>query len=550
MDSPVSRAACLVRAIVPALSHGRAGKVEEGDEMYRKPTELLAAAAFAIATVALAQLGHATEVVDDNFEPNNWPSDYGVYHRVDNAGAGVPNPAADMNKFHNDGYTGSGFTIGVISDGDAATENAIENLIKAIAPDVTVLFESGFDQGQTTSGGRPTRANIASAIDAHRNNDVDIIVDGANYLTEPFFASNPDAVDLGQAVQNARNDDILYFAAAGDMNRNALLSPFINLVDSNGNPEDAAAGELVHNFDSSDDEQWLLQFTVERDDQASFALQWTQENSKFADLELAMRINGDVTSDVVARRTQRPTETDNDGDGADDNEPWEILTWKNDTDSPAEVGIFVLDDTKFSQQQDWAETLDTEFKLLWTNATLDETVGNGTLDQPTVFGHGLDGAVLVASLNADLAHAVLANNGLAPLVSADDESSRISLEDLFGGDADPDRTFLTAPDHWADGQNTLDGTVYSSAYLAALSALMFDQANAALLGLTDDDIIAELIDSTIDLHDAGVDVETGYGLVDPDAAFSNINALIPEPATGGLLLAAVALLAPRRRRDR
>lgn len=515
--------------------------------MYRKPTELLAAAAFAIATVALAQLGHATEVVDDDFEPNNWPSDYGVYHRVDNAGAGVPNPAADMNKFHNDGYTGSGFTIGVISDGDAATENAIENLIKAIAPDVTVLFESGFDQGQTTSGGRPTRANIASAIDAHRNNDVDIIVDGANYLTEPFFASNPDAVDLGQAVQNARNDDILYFAAAGDMNRNALLSPFINLDDAQGNPIPAAGGEQIHHFGNGQFD-YELRFTVEDGEQVSFALQWTQENSIFADLEMVLQVNDDTNMEFVSRRSQRPLgNTDNDGEP--DDEPWEILTWTNNTGSEADVDIFLLDDTPSGQPNDWAETLNTEFKLLWTNATLDDAVGNGTLDQPTVFGHGLDGAVLVASLNADLAHAVLANNGLAPLVSADDESSRISLEDLFGGDADPDRTFLTAPDHWADGQNTLDGTVYSSAYLAALSALMLDQANAALLGLTDDDIIAELIDSTIDLHDAGVDVETGYGLVDPDAAFSNINALIPEPATGGLLLAAVALLAPRRRRD-
>lgn len=496
--------------------------------------------ALVVGIVTCAATARGTIVVDDDFSPPGWDADYGVFHRVETpTGQSAANPAAEVQAFQSAGFDGSGVKIGLI--GDPASQAALTALIQQIAPGANVVFESGFDQGQTTVNNRPTRANITTAIQNHQANGVDIIVDGASYLTEPLFDDHPNVPDVGQAVQDARDAGITYFSAAGDLNGNAYRSAF-----NDSGIDSPLGGENIHSYGGSD---LKLSLTVKDGEQASFAMQWEQDQGFFVNLDLAVQVNNGADGLFISRREQRPPGNgDGDGAGELDTEPWEIVTWTNDTGADATVDLVVLDNAPVSKPNESAAALQTMFELLWVNAELDDTVGVGTLDVPTVFGHGLNGAILVGSMDAVDARDVYEGVVAGLLASVDDSSSRIDADDLFDGSGDPQRTMLVGPDNWSVNSESLDGTVFSSAYLAALSALMLEQADQSGFGLTSEELEQLLIAASIDINDPDVDVHSGYGLVDPGSAFNGVSDLIPEPSSALLLLGATGLLISRRRR--
>jgi PKD repeat protein len=446
------------------------------------------------------------------------------------------------------GVDGSGVTVGVLSDsydtlGGAAADvvsgdlppsgvqviggesslcgtlifcvdegRAMLQIVHDMAPGAALLFHTGL-------GGK---ANYASAISALRSAGADVIVDDILYLNEPMFQ---DGI-VAQAVDSVVASGAAYYSAAGNSGRNTYEAPFndsgvvfcIEFFEPIGDcdPIYERVGRM-HDFDPGPGVDLYQRVTVPIDSVLTIALQWDEPfggAGPRADHDiLLLDETGGIFFEISAN------------DNVAMGEGWEVLQFYN----YQELGY------------------GTSFNIIITYDDVDSIGPPATLLKAVIFGSGntieeysSGGGTLFGHANAAGAAAVGAaffldtpEYGIAP-PALEPYSAAGGVPILFGPGGAPlatpvvrskpeitavdgvNTTFFFDDSHGNDGIDDFFGTSAAAPHAAGVAALMLQ----ARPGSTPQQLIGALESGAVDMDAAGFDYQSGYGLIQADAAIA------------------------------
>ncbi|HVN87687.1 MAG TPA: S8 family serine peptidase [Candidatus Binatia bacterium] len=416
------------------------------------------------------------------------------------------------------GIDGTGVKIGVLSD-------SVDNLAKvqstgdlgavAVLPGLsgvpgsgegTALLEIAYDLAPgaslffATTG--DTDASMATNIQALRAAGCDIIVDDIGFLDEPVFQ---DGV-IAQAVDQVTADGALYISAAGNGgNENAGTSGAWegDFVASSSVITVSGSDEVLHDFGGT----VLNPMTAESNQPpVIISLQWSDAFGQSANDYDLFILSGNT---VVAASTDSQSGTDDPIEAVD-------LTNVKATGLTVAVG-------RYSGEARFLH-LDTNGGELAIH-----TVGE-------IYGHPTaEGAVAVAAVDAMDRTTPFTNADRVEWYSSDgprrifyqaDGSPITPGNFLSTGGIVRQKPDVTAADcvvASTPGFNPFCGTSASSAHAAAIAALV----KSAGPTLTASEVRAALTSTAIDIEAAGVDRDSGFGILDALAAVQVASAPAP-----------------------
>ncbi len=389
---------------------------------------------------------------------------------------------------------------------------AMLQIIHDIAPGAELLFHTAF----------LGIANFAQGILDLADAGADIIVDDVFYFAEPFFQ---DGI-IAQAVDTVTAQGVLYYSSAG----NAGSDSYEAFFEDSGITETGTFGAIAHDFDpgAGVDTRQLVTLGAGREIQLSFQFDEAFSSAggvgPSSDYDIYLYEAG--TDNIVASST-----TSNANDAV------EIFSFVNETGAEADYELVIA---RFSGA--------TNNLLKYIN------FGSGTFQEyftnsSTLVGHSnAAGAVAVGAaaffntpefgVNPPVLEGFSSLGGTQILF--DDAGNRLATPEDRGG------ALFTAP----DGGNTTffgndigaDSDSFPNFFGTSASAPAAAAAAALLLGAFPDVTGAEIntafVDTAIDIGEAGIDLFSGAGLIQVDAAFANLLASMTliEGTTGDDLL--------------
>ena len=455
---------------------------------------------------------------------------------------------------------GTGVTVGVISDsydllrpGDAANDirngdlpnninvlddtsvdrrtdegRAMMQLIHDIAPGAALAFHTGFNG----------LANMAQGITDLVNAGADIIVDDLTYYYEPIFQ---DGI-IAQAVNNAVANGVAYFSSAGNQgdggDHNVYESAFRNsnrLI--NGFP--------AHDFDPGPGVDTLQRITIPANGEFIASLQWDSPSAQaspgvgsVSDLDFYLfdpRTGNQITNYLgIDPATGMRTRVVNVG-GADINlggDAAEVLGFEN-------ITVNTEFDLAIVNRQGNAPT---RLKYIsFIDGFLDATIDEFGTNSPTIFGHAAaEGAMAVGAAYYGNTPAFGTNpaelenfSSIGPVTILFDQAGNRLATPIIRQKPDivaPDgtnTTFFGQDDDDADRFPNFFGTSAAAPHAAAVAALMLQtQPNA-----TPAQIYQAIRDNALDMDIAGIDNNTGSGLIQADEALLDIAPLVQVKVT-------------------
>jgi PKD repeat protein len=445
---------------------------------------------------------------------------------------------------------GSGIKVGVLSDSFDDLGGAAADMASGDLPAVQVLAESTacgvlifcIDEGRAMlqiiydmapgadlmfHTGLQSKADYANGITALAAAGADVIVDDLLYLHEPMFQ---DGI-VAQAVDSVVAGGAVYYSAAGNAGDESYEGTFID----SGNilciefflpPGDChdiyeRVGRM-HDFDDSEEgEDLVLTVNVPVDRVLTVAMQWDEPfggAGPKADHDVVLLSpDGSLYYDISAN------------DNVQMGEGWEVLQFENsdflyngettfglaitydDVDSigpPAQLLKLVV----FGSGNSIGEH-DTHSSTLYghANAAGAVAVGAAYWDDTPAFGtipallepySSKGGTDIYFNVNGSSKPAP--ENRMKPEVTAVD-----GVDTTF---------FFSDPD--GDGTDNFFGTSAAAPHAAGIAALMLD----AQAGATPAQVNAALESSALDMNTTGFDYDSGYGLIQADAAIATLQA--------------------------
>lgn len=388
---------------------------------------------------------------------------------------------------------------------------AMLQIIHDLAPGASLLFHTALNNEVRFASG----IGDLVAAGAH------IIVDDLAYPSEPMFM---DGI-IAQAVNNASAAGVSYFSAAGNAARRSWEGGFedsgevlcIEIIpDGICDPIFELVGPM-HDFDPGPGVDTVQQISIPVNDSVLIGLQWEDPfgnvqtgDGPMRDHDLALLSPDGLVFHEIA--------------GADNvlnGSPTEVLVYTN-ISGQTDFGIAITYDTTDSidPPSDFLKTV----IYVSSGVTINEFQTNSS----TVVGHAnADGANTTgAAFWEDTPEFGQSPPLLEPFSSAggtpilfDTSGDPLGFPvvrdkpDFTGADG-VSNTFFGAPDGDGDGFPDFFGTSAAVPHAAAVAALMLE----ADPGLSPANVNAILRSSAVDMGAAGFDFESGYGLVDADAA--------------------------------
>jgi len=392
---------------------------------------------------------------------------------------------------------------------------AMLQIVYDMAPGADLLFHSGL----------ATKPEYVSGIMALAAAGADVIVDDLLYLNEPMFQ---DGV-VAQAVDSVAASGVAYYSAAGNAGSESYEAAFVDsgvifcieffLPLGDCDPIYERVGRM-HDFDPGPGVDLYQSVTVPIEGVMTVALQWDEPfggagpNGTRNDHDIVLLDeSGGIFFEISAN------------DNVVTSEGWEVLQFYN------------------------SEVLGygTSFNLIITYDDVDSIDPPATLLKTVVFGSGnslnefqTHSGTLFGHANADGAEAVGAAFFLdTPLFGVDPPilepySSRGGSPILFATNGarlgSPEvrtkpeisavdgvhTTFFFNDSHGDDGIDDFFGTSAAAPHAAGIAALLLESRP----GSTPQQINAALEGSAIDMNAAGFDFDSGYGLIQADAAIA------------------------------
>jgi hypothetical protein len=388
-------------------------------------------------------------------------------------------------------------------------------IIRDLAPGAAQAFHSGFNGQANFAQGILDLANVANC---------DVICDDVFYFAEPFFQ---DGV-VAQAVDNVVSTGVPYFALAGNHDRKSYESAF---RPSGVNPPTYAGGN-AHDFDPGPGVDIYQKVTIPNNTAVTISFQWDQpffsvSGAPGSANDLDILIYNDPPTTIVASSTDFNS-------GAD---PVEVLNFNNTTGSSTFNIVLVK----------WTPAGGPDPGLLKYIALVNGGLSNFVPQEwdtqsGTTYGH-------MNSATGETVGAAFYFNtpafGVTPPVKETYSSSgRTPI--LFDTGGNPVNILRNTPDICAvDGTNTtffgsdisdpgdgsdtdtypnFFGTSAATPHAAAVAALLLE----AVPGLTPAQVYQTLETSAIDMDVPGWDDNTGYGLIQADAAICEWDQTPPQ----------------------
>jgi len=414
-----------------------------------------------------------------------------------------------------------------ISSCTGATDEgrAMLQIVHDIAPGANLLFASAFNG----------EAAFASAIQNLAAAGAKVIVDDVAYFDEPFFQ---DGI-VAQAANNVVAGGAAYFSAAGNEGRQSYQSvyrPGDSFADGaipSGPSAPHFFGGTAHNFNSTGGKNNLQSITVTGRSTVNFFLQWdspffSASGSPGAQNDLDIYILNSSATQVLAGAAFNNTG----GDAV------EIFSFTNNSLVPVTVNLMIV---KFSGADPGL------IKYIWLGPA---TVNNFNTRSGTIVGHA--NAASVEAVGAARYSNTPAFGVSPPLLEGYSSSGTTAiLFDVTGNrlatpDLRADKPEVVAPDGVdttffgsdtdGDGFPNFFGTSAAAPHAAGVAALLF-QSNPLLIPIN---LYGSINTTAIDMGAAGFDNDTGYGLVQADAALSACTVAIAATPFGSVQ-AAVAV---------
>jgi hypothetical protein len=412
---------------------------------------------------------------------------------------------------------------------------AMLQIIHDVAPGADLLFSTG-------QGGVAAYANNIVNLAAA---GADVLVDDLMYPIEPMFQ---DGV-VAQAVDQVVDTGAVYYSAAGNSGRQSYESAFVDsgedlCIESDGEPGCHPITELVgdmHDFNPGsgpEEVDYYLSITIPEGVTASIALQWDQPfgNVNTGDgphndhIIVLLNQSGGLMYEISAN------------DNVSTGEPYELIQFYNDPlmGYGENFNIAITFDD-YDSPGPPATLLKTV--LFGSGCTINEYETNSS----TVYGHANSagaeavGAAFFLDTPEFLADPPLiepySSAGGTPIIFDASGTPLPALQirskpEIVAIDG-VNTTFFYDDSHGGDGIPDFFGTSAAAPHAAGVAALML-QAKA---GATPAQVNAALESTAIDMGAVpGFDYDTGYGLIQADAAIGAIiDAIKGDTNTDGVV---------------
>ncbi len=401
---------------------------------------------------------------------------------------------------------------------------AMAQIIHDIAPGADLFFYSVSSKEEMKTG-----------IEQLTANGVDIIVDDMGFTDQPFFQ---DGI-VAQAVEQATNQGVIYFSAAGNDGQRSYESDFrssgktFTINGQSYNAHDFAQGDrdILNQF-SLGEGKTLGPLTLQWDDPFKSVSGGAGTQKDFDIFILKAGSSGDQTISLDGKTYEVVASSTDDNMGQD---PIETLRFSNDTETDE---FFML----IGRKDEGSTSDPTRLKYInFSRGATDFEYGHNS---STIFGHpNAEGAIAIGSVPYDKTPEFGTS-----ITQAKATSSRGGTPILFDTEGTPlveahirQKPNLLAP----DGVNTtffgsdtdgdsipnFHGTSAAAPHASAVAALMLEAAGGQN-SLTPAEIRSILEVSAIDADGSGADFNSGYGLIQADRA---VELVAPKPDGGGTL---------------
>ncbi len=374
---------------------------------------------------------------------------------------------------------------------------AMMQIIHDVAPGSTQAFHSAFNG----------TADFASGIVELANWGATVINDDIIYYAEAMFQDGP----IAQAVDTVKAMGVAYFSSAGNNARHSFEDGF-----RNSGVAGYSSGSVRHDFDAGGAVDTLQQITIGSNETAIFSFQWSDPHFSISGSPgAASDLDIYLFTDQIRPRLLASSIDDNIG-----GDPVEVFGYTN--NGPAETFLLGID--LFSGPEPatikyvyFGNVTINEYDTAsgssygHANAAGGQAVGAARYTQTPAFGS--DPPVLESFSSAG-GIPILFDSAGTP-VSQLRQKPEIVAPD--GGDT---TFFFPGQDYEPNGFPNFFGTSAAAPHAAGVAALLreFDPA------LSPDAVYSALQSTALDMGAPGVDFDSGYGLIQADAALATLDA--------------------------
>ena len=418
-------------------------------------------------------------------------------------------------------------------DGAIDEGRAMMQIVHDVAPGATQVFHSAFNGLAGFANGIVDLAIVAGA---------DVINDDIIYFTEPMFQ---DGI-VAQAVDLVKSSGVSYFSSAGNSGRNAYESPY----DAGGpvpvSLQGFAGYTIAHDFDPSAGVDSTQSFTIQNGGEITVVFQWDQPffsaggAGATSDYDLFFLDSDGALGAAGAILTFSAADNLAFGDAI------EIMAFTNNTGAPVNLDLVVAEFDAGTPSP-----FGPYVKMVYFGSGF--TVNEFATDSPTLFGHAAaNGAEAIGAAPYFGTPAF----GVSPPTLESFSSpgpSTIFFDTLGNALPSPevrDKPEVVGPDgvnttffggdFEPDGFPNFFGTSAAAPHVAGVAALIKQAEPSA----TPDMVYSALETTAIDMAGAGFDFDSGFGLVQADAAVAEVvSGVVPIPSitTWGLLAMVLVL---------
>jgi uncharacterized protein DUF4214/subtilase family protein len=436
----------------------------------------------------------------------------------------------------NFGVDGSGVKVGVLSDSFNCLGGRVTDEANGDLSPVTVIQDISNCAGATDEGramlqivhdaapganlyfasARNGMASFATNIQALAAAGAKVILDDVLYLAEPFFQ---DGI-LAQAVDNVVAGGAAYFSAAGNAGRQSYQSSFQpgNFFADGAKSSAPGAphffGGTAHNFKSGGSKDHFQKFTIPGQTTMIFILQW---DSPFFSVSGSPGTQNDVDIYVLnsaASQVLAGSVSNNIG-----NDAIEIIGLQNNGAAPLTLNLMIVNHSGANPGL---------IKYIYSFFGPAPTINEYNTNSSTIFGHanaaGAEAVGAAAYFNTP-AFGVFppvlnsySSSGATPilfdLAGNPTSDSRASKPEIVAPDCANTTFFVSETDLEPDGFPNFCGTSAAVPHAAAVAALLVDQKPS----LTPAQIYRTLEETAIDMGTPAFDSDSGFGLIQADAA--------------------------------